>query len=156
MGRPVDSTSIEIGKRLVEIGFENGIERFNAFAGDDGELVVSFYYGDRIIDLTLEIDKTFTFEEDFNDEQIEFIKDLDYSSVYGKLCEFAQNMLESCTQKTTTVNADDLRVYPSNRQPQMPAYRFLIRDAVLPQAVPYASISRTSTIRSQVTPPYSG
>ena len=155
-GQPINSIKIEIGKLLLGIGFINGIERFNAFAGDNGELMISFYFQNRNIDLTLEVNNTFTFEEDSDDEQIEFLKNLDYSNAYDKICQFAQSIFESSTQETTTLNEEDSRVFLSSLQQRTKVYQYSIPNVVSPQVAQFASISPNFTTHSQATRPFTG
>ena len=75
-GMPISAKNISLAKRLLKYGDAYGIERFNAFAGEEGELMVSFYYLEKSIDLTLEVSGSVTFAEDEEDEQIDFIPNL--------------------------------------------------------------------------------
>ncbi len=115
-GKSIDGAKRILAKNFLEYGADNDIERFNAFAGEDGELLVSFYFEDNVLDITLENDGSVTVAEDKGDEQISFSSSLDLATAYKKLWEFTQkiqNIFESSILPTTMPSEKSLRVSPS-------------------------------------------
>ena len=154
-GMPIDSKKIEIAKELLELGETHGIERFNAFAGDEGELMISFYYLEKNIDLTLKNNGSITFAEDIGDEEIDFIPNLNYDAAIEKICQFAQNTREPFTQKIMTLRKGNLKAYPSNPR-QTVVYPFLKRFVGLRKSERYANTSKRITMRELGIPQYTG
>lgn len=155
-GLPIDFGKIETAKDLLEVGDAQGIKRFNAFAGDEGELMISFYYLDKTIDLTLNNDGSITFAEDVEDEQIDFIPNLNYDDAIEKICQFAQNTQEPFTQMTMTLKKEDLRAYRSNPRQTVGASLFLKRFVELKRARQSADTSKHTTMQELGIPQYTG
>lgn len=119
-GDSISEEKIKSAVRLVEDAESVGILRANAFAGGEGELLVSFYIGDDSIEITLEADGSVTFAEDCGDEQIDFIENLRLDEAYDKIWEFSEQIVatsESYIPKTTTLKPAHLRVSVSNLLP---------------------------------------
>ncbi len=155
-GLPVTNFNIEIGKLFLQYGFDFGIERFNAFAGDSGEVMISFYFADHNIDLTFEVNHTVTFEENIGDEQVQFLDNLNIKDAFDKICQFTQSISESSIQETTTLSKEDSRVSPSNLPHQTAASPSLKYNVVLMQAGQSANTSASSTTRSRAIRQYIG
>lgn len=154
-GVPVELKKIETAKHLLEYGYANGIVRFNAFAGDDGALMISFYHLESNIDITLEMDGTITYATDEADEQIEFIPKLNFVYAYEKICEFAQNIQEPYTQTITTLKKEDSKAFHSN--PTMTeVFPYSTVAAGLKQAGHFAVILLGFTMLEQATLQYTG
>ena len=84
-----------------------GIKRTNAFPGIRGQVQVTFYHGERMLELTLETDNSLTIAEDEGDTQITFKENASISDAYAALREFGQYIwasLESFIESTTIQN----------------------------------------------------
>ena len=154
-GGPISAQKIEFAKRLLEYGNAYGIERFNVFAGEEGELMVSFYYLEKSVDLTLETNKSVTFAEDEGDEQIAFTPNLTPADSYEKIWQFAQLTQELFTQKTMTMKEADSKAYLSNLR-QMAVSPSLTRNVVLRQAGQSVHILPDTMTRAQAIPQFTG
>lgn len=111
-GDSISEEKIRSAVRLVENAESVGILRANAFAGGEGELLVSFYIGDDSIEITLEADGNITFAEDCGDEQIDFIENLRLDEAYDKIWQFSERIVatsELYTLKITTLKPAHLR-----------------------------------------------
>ncbi len=114
----ISEEKIKSAVRLVEDAESVGISRANAFAGGEGELLVSFYIGDDSIEVTLETDGGITFAEDCGNEQIDFIENLRLDEAYDKIWEFSERIVvtsELYTPETTTLKPAHLRASVSSR-----------------------------------------
>ena len=117
-GDSISKEKIKSAVRLVEDAESVGILRANAFAGGEGELLISFYIGDDSIEITLEADGSITLAEDCGNEQIDFIENLRPDEAYDKIWEFSERIVatsELYTPKTTTLKPAHLRASVSNR-----------------------------------------
>jgi hypothetical protein len=71
------------------------IERANAFPGVRGQVEVTFYSGNRMLEITIESDDSITIAEDHDREQVSFEENLSKSDAYRRLEEFSQNIWAS-------------------------------------------------------------
>lgn len=144
-GGAISDEKIDFAERLVRYAEENGISRANAFAGADGEVLVSFYIDNYTIDLTLEADGSITFAKDFEDEQITFIPNLRSNDAYEKIWEFSQkiqNTSESFTHATMTQKQENLKVWLSSHRLQTKVSPLLKQTVRLRVASQYVSTSQ--------------
>ena len=73
----------------------SGITRANAFPGIRGQLEITFYDVDRMLEITIESDRSVTVAEDRGREQVYFAEDLSKSNVYQRIREFSQDICPS-------------------------------------------------------------
>lgn len=107
-GMPISDVLISRAKNLLMQGSENGLDRFNAFAGDDGEVMVSFYVDDRILDITLNNNDTcIVVEEDYNREEVQFLEDASLQTALRALWNFSLNTTELSIPETGTWKVED-------------------------------------------------
>ena len=129
-GSAIAEDKILQAERLLNYAEQKGISRTNGFAQTDGGLLVSFYIDNHTLDLTLESDGSLTIAEDFEDEQIDYVENLEFRDAYDRICQFSENLenvFESFTQTTTTANVEDLKVQLSPRRQRTTASPYSIR-----------------------------
>jgi len=68
------------------------LERANAFPGINGQVEVTFYRADRMLEITIEADDSITIAEDRDREQISLEENLSQSDAYQRLEEFSQSV----------------------------------------------------------------
>lgn len=88
---PSDDT-IRLAIKLLRRAAFLGITRMNAFPGVEGEVEISFYHRESMLELTLELDNSFTIAEDEGRSQILFKEGASWSEAYSKLGEFSQKL----------------------------------------------------------------
>lgn len=115
-GGAISQEKISEAISIMECAEAQDIVRANAFAGEDGELLLSFYIDDCAIDLTLESDGSLTYAEDKGNEQIKFVENLVLDDAYDLICQFSLNLntFESFTQEITIQKAVSLKASLSN------------------------------------------
>jgi hypothetical protein len=72
-----------------------GIKRANAFPGASGQVQVTFYHDDRMLELTLEEGGAVTIAEDEGSRQIEFKEGASQADAYASLWKFGQTLWDS-------------------------------------------------------------
>ena len=96
-----------------------GLSRSNAFPGINGEIQITFYHRDYVLELTLETNGNITVAEDKGREQIFFKEGLSIEDAFAKMEEFSQKLWEtseSFTEDITILNVSVSPVQPSNPQ----------------------------------------
>jgi hypothetical protein len=129
-----------------------GLERANAFPGVRGQVEVTFYNGDRMLEITIETDNSITIAEDRENEQLSFEENLSTSDAYQRLEEFSQNIWVSSGHFIVNTTIRNVKVAGSLVSPWIFAAAsqspLLIWNAHVTQAVQYAHILlRTTTNR---------
>ena len=137
-----------------------GIRRANAFPGVRGQLEVTFYDADRILEITIEVDNSFTIAEAQGREQISFEEDCSRADVYRKIDEFGQNRniwpsFDLFTANTTTQNAG---VLPPRRWTleEENRFRLLIVNVQEPTVARFVRISHGTTTNKLGTQQFTG
>jgi hypothetical protein len=81
-GGPIGFDQRILATRLLNAAKAAELSRANAFASEDGAVLVSFYAGDYQLDITVENDNGFTIAVDRDDDQIAFVKTSDLELVF--------------------------------------------------------------------------
>jgi len=100
--------NIEEATKLLRFAGFLGVTRTNAFPGINGQVQVTFYHKDLMLELTLESDGFVTIAEDESDTQVVFREGAPKIEAYAKLIEFSQKVWDSSESfivDTTTQNA---------------------------------------------------
>jgi hypothetical protein len=111
-GVPAPRDRIEQAVRFLEFANQLGLGRANAFPGITGQVEITFYYADRMLEVTIESDDSITIAEDQGREQVSFEENRSKRSVYEKLQEFSQNIWASSDLfivNTTTLSVRSVR-----------------------------------------------
>ena len=90
-----------------------GIDRANAFPGINGQVEVTFYSADQMLEITVESDDSLTLAEDRGDEQIGLEENVSQRDVYQKLNEFDQNPWLSSDLFTVNITTQSAKVLVS-------------------------------------------
>lgn len=80
----------ERAKKLLHAASWHGLERSNAFPGVNGQLQVTFYNADRMLELTIENDNSATIAIDKGSTQLAFREGASKAEAYAALEEFSQ------------------------------------------------------------------
>lgn len=150
-GGAISAGKISFAVNLILYAENLGITRANAFAGSDLELLISFYFENKSIDLTFEADGSITFAADCDGEQVGFQENLTLKDAYDKIWQFQnQTTSESFIQRTTTRKAESFQALHSNLR-LTAVSRSSIRTVPKKQVAQYASTLPNST---QIRRPY--
>lgn len=91
-GVPPSPERINQAVSFLEYASFNDIERANAFPGIGGQVEITFYIRDCMLEITIESDDSITIAEDREHEQISFEENLSKSDTYRRLDDFNQNL----------------------------------------------------------------
>jgi hypothetical protein len=94
-GLPPSPERIDQAVNFLEYASFSDIDRVNAFPGIRGQLEITFYSEDRMLEITIESDDSITIAEDCDHEQVSFEENLSKSDAYQRLEEFNQNLWAS-------------------------------------------------------------
>jgi len=143
---------IEQAVKLLQYASQAGVERANAFPGVAGQVEITFYNGDRMLELTLESDDSITIAEDHGREQVFFEENCSRIDAKTRLEDFGQTIWASSdlfTANITTRNVgapvSQARLLTSEQESRFP---LLIVTAQEPTAVRFVLISGVTTTSS--------
>lgn len=156
-GVPTPHERVEQAIRFLLFASQRGLDRANAFPGVTGQVEVTFYDGDRMLEVTIESDGANTIAEDRGSEQIYFEENRTKNDVYRRLEEFSQSIWPSSDLFIVSTTTQNVRVPVSQAwlSTSEPENRFplLILTAPEPKAVPSVLIFQGTTM-SSLEPPY--
>jgi hypothetical protein len=153
-GRPSDE-AIEQAKYWVLFAANLNIDRANAFVGPDREIQVSFYSGNRAIEITFESDNTISFAEDLATYQMVFLENLDERFLPAKIWEFRYqypSFAGSSIRETMITRRGVSTVPLSDLVAMKRPSPYLTQVVRLPKAKASAVTSADSTVTSQQNP----
>jgi hypothetical protein len=161
-GEGIAPSQERIGQAIAFLEYANfsGLERANAFPGVRGQVEVTFYNGDRMLEITIESDDSITIAEDRQSQQLSFEENLSTSDAYQRLEEFSQNIWVSSGHFIVNTTIRNVRVVGSQAVPWISEIesRFLssMWSAHRMQAVQYAHILLGTTASRQAIPRFIG
>jgi len=91
-GVPPSQECIEQAVRFLGYAEQSGITRANAFPGISGQVEVTFYNADNMLEITIETDGSITIAEDSGREQVYFAENRSRFDAYQKIEEFSPNV----------------------------------------------------------------
>lgn len=126
-----------------------GLERSNAFPGIRGQVEITFYKADRVLEITLESDDSITIAEDSDNNQIALEENRSRLDVFRKINEFEQSewlfsdpFIVSITTQSVRVLASQVPHWISEAESHFPWLRSNVQHV---RAAHYALISRGTT-----------
>jgi len=149
-GEGVAPSQEAVDQALAFLEYANlsGIERANAFPGISGQVEVTFYIGDRMLEITIEADGLITIAEDVAREQISFEEHLSTSDAYQRLEEFSQSIWAFSDHFTLNITTQNVLAASPAVHWILEAenhFPWLIADAQSTPVDPYARILRGIT-----------
>ncbi len=108
-GVPASPQMMERAIMLVRFAAASGIKRANAFPGVDGEIQVTFYHEDSMLELSLELDGSITIAQDEGKSQIHFKEFAGITDALTILTEFSQKVWESSESSTESTMIRNVR-----------------------------------------------
>lgn len=159
-GVPPSRQRVDQAIAFLEFADLAGIERANAFPGIRGQIEITFYTADRMVEITIESDDSITMAEDRGREQIYFEENRSRFDVYRRLEEFSQNTwpssdLFTVNTMTQNVRVPVLRVALSTSEPEN-RFPLSIVSAREPRAAQFVLILRDITTSNLGTPKFTG
>jgi hypothetical protein len=110
-GGPISRRIIVLALKLHEAAVELGLNDSDAFPGEHGELMVSFYHKNHSLEFIIEPDCSITFYHEINDEDVDSANNLTIENAIAILTKFgawAWNVLGLFTKGTTSLRKVDL------------------------------------------------
>ena len=151
---------IEQAEAFLEYANLTNLERANAFPGVRGQVEVTFYNADRMLEITIESDDSITIAEDRDREQISFEENLSKSDAYQRLEEFGQSIWASSDHFIVSTTTQNVRVAVLQVAPWISEAenRFLswIRNVQKERAVQYVHILPGTTTSRLAIPKSTG
>jgi hypothetical protein len=98
----------ELAIKFLRVAEIMGINRTNAFPGVDGQIQVTFYHEDSMLEVTLEPDGSFTLAEDEGSTQSLFEEGASRSKAYARLREFSDKIWDSSESSTVNIMTRNL------------------------------------------------
>jgi hypothetical protein len=137
-----------------------GANRSNAFPGASGQVEITFYGEDRMLEITFEADGSLTVAEDQSNEQVFFLDNITRGDAFKRLWEFTHNVWASSELSIENIMTRNVRV-------QVLPVRHLIHDqgnrylwwstnAQLKKTVMSAHISLGTTVVKLANPRFTG
>lgn len=159
-GVPPSQARISQAIHFLEFAEQYDISRANAFPGVRGQVEVTFYDANRMLEITIEADDTITIAEDRDREQIYFAENRSRVDAYRKLEEFSQDIWPSSdlfigNTMTRNLRAQVSRVRPSTSEAGS-LYPWLTVIARGTQAVHSVRIYHASTANKPESRRYTG
>ena len=118
-GVPPNEKKIQKAIGFIKYAGFLGIRRFNAFPGVDGEIQVTFYHLENMLELTLENDGSITIAEDEGKHQTLFREGASFHDAYNHIGEFSQQICDSSElsiESTTILSGESSPVWPLRSQ----------------------------------------
>lgn len=143
-GIPISLEKVTQAERFLEFGDLQGIKRANAFPGAHGQVEVTFYIENRMLEVTIEPNNSITLAEERDSEQVSFAENLSKRDAYSRLEEFSQNLWASSDlyiASTMTQNEAVLQLPPSTSEAEN-RFPLLIVIAQEPTATHFVPILR--------------
>ncbi len=111
-GEGLPPTQERIGQAVAFLEYANfsNLERANAFPGVRGQIEVTFYNADRMLEITIEADDSVTIAEDKGNEQVSFEENLSKYDAYQRLDEFSQSIWVSSDHFIGSIMTQSVRV----------------------------------------------
>ncbi len=101
--------------QFLRYGEYMGITRANAFPGVDGQIQITFYYEDSMLELNIEADGTVTIAEDEGREQIYFKEGASEIDARTKLREFSEKIWNSSESSIESITIPSAEIFPVRR-----------------------------------------
>ena len=95
---------------FINHGRSRGLSRTNAFPGVNGQIEVTFYDDDRMLEITIEADDSLTIAEDENNAQVNFNEGISTSHAYERLNAWAS--LDLSIESITILSVQDQDFLP--------------------------------------------
>lgn len=111
-GVPPSPEMRDKAKRVIQAAEYWGLERANAFPGAHGEIQVTFYRDNRMLELSLELDGSVTMAEDEGKTQVDFREDATISEAYSHLREFSQSVWTILELSTVNITIQNVATFP--------------------------------------------
>jgi hypothetical protein len=113
-GGPIQISVIQRAIDLYWTIVLNGVVRTDAFAGADGEILLTAYNGEHYLGIVIEQDGEMTFRHEFKDDDLKYIEADSISEIKIAIGEAVLwwNTYDFFIQRTSSVNAIDLMNYP--------------------------------------------
>jgi hypothetical protein len=158
-GVPVPQERINKAVRFLLAAHRLGLERANAFPGVGGQVEITFYDGDRMLEITIELDGSITIAEDRGQEQIYFREYCSRDDAYRRLWEFSQGICQNSSELfTINTTIQRLAVLPIEHSTLEAGshFRWWTVSAQQMRAAAFAHISNGTTVIKLVTQPFTG
>lgn len=144
--------------RFLKLAEVMGIRRMNAFPGVGGEIEVTFYHNDSMLELTLELDGSITIAEDELNDQVYFRENASRRDALTKLAEFSQKIWDSSESFTANITIQNVTTSPAGHLIYEVENPFLWSSgsARLIRAEHFVSTLNHFTLLKQVNHPFTG
>jgi hypothetical protein len=142
-GMPIPLERVNQAASFLEFGDRQGIKRTNAFPGVHGQVEVTFYIENRMLEVTIESDDSITVAEDHASEQVSFEENLRKRAAYLRLEEFSQNLWASSDLYivSTTTRSEAVLLLPPSTSEAENRFPLLIVIAREPATTHFVRIS---------------
>lgn len=157
-GMPLSQARIDFAVTLLEFAEQFDVQRANAFPGIAGQVEITFYNENRMLEITLEADDSITIAEDKGREQVYFEENRSRSDAFRKIEEFSRDICPTSDlfiENTMTLNVRISQASPSTSKAGS-QYPLWIAIAPSPQAAHIVHISHASTVSRQETRQFTG
>ncbi len=146
-GVPATREAIQQAHKFLNVAEFAGLSRANAFPGGSGQIAVTFYNEDHVLELTIETDGTITIAEDYDNEQIDFVEGASVGDAYRRLQDFAQSIWTTSESFTANISIRNVAGLQASHSTWQPDNLFLLLDANVrsPRADRSAPTSRDTT-----------
>ncbi len=146
-GVPASTEKVEQAITALFFAYANGISIVNAFPGSEGEILVSFYHEEHTLDVTLEVDGSFTIAQDESDRQVAFTEGNSKEQAFDAIREFGQR---TCDSSELYIEESTIQYAGGSKAPHLvsqatEAFQLLIPHVPSPSVAPRAYISFDST-----------
>lgn len=117
-GGPIENSVIQRSIYLYWSMIWRGVVRTDAFAGADGEILLTAYHGEHYLGIVIEQDGKMTFRHEFKDEEKTYIEVDNLSEMESAIGEAVKwwNTYDFFIQITSSVSAIDLTSYRLNER----------------------------------------
>lgn len=103
-GDAISDDYVKIGTIFLQFAELLGIQKANAFPGENGELQITFYQNNKFLEITIEADRKITVAEDVNDKNVSYEENLNLTEVIEKLKIWGTHRANRTTSEQYTVN----------------------------------------------------
>jgi hypothetical protein len=137
-----------------------GLERANAFPGSRGEVELTFYRGEAMLELTCEADNSFTIAQDEGQVQVAFRENASFSDAVAALKDFSESeniwLTSDLFIGSITIRSERTSVVGHLISPLVSQYQSWIRDVPWKQAEQFVIIFPRTTVSKLAFPPFTG
>lgn len=152
-GGPIGSNVTELAAEIVTTGHNLGYKHSDAFPGQSGEIMITFYEGDHCIEVILENDHSFLVVHETPGQVDEEYQCLNVADVYVLLEEIRreiwQDLSDPYMRNNMIPGEADLLALHSSPPPRIEAYQSLTPTAQFTNQATFVTTSENTTLLSQ-------